>query len=175
MGFIVKKRVLRRVLRRGSEKGVSRRCLERPLEEYAPLGVRPNKDNRLRSSGATTENSSQTPANFSKGHPQDCPAKDAVFLCLLFENVALRTYVYICNLWFPSGVAVLIFNLLETLPLTSQICICMSKSSSRRKWVCLYWFCPSWQGPPHSLSAQMPLPLGMKTSPKKKKKSSQII
>ena len=41
MGFTVKKRVLRRVLRRGSEKGVSRRCLERPLGEYAPLGVRP--------------------------------------------------------------------------------------------------------------------------------------
>ena len=40
MGFTVKK-VLRRVLRRGSEKGVSRRCLERPLVEYAPLGVRP--------------------------------------------------------------------------------------------------------------------------------------
>ena len=40
MGFTVK-RVLRRVLRRGSEKGVSRRCLERPLEEYAPLGVCP--------------------------------------------------------------------------------------------------------------------------------------
>ena len=38
MGFTV----LRRVLRRGSEKGVSRRCLERPLGEYAPLGVRPN-------------------------------------------------------------------------------------------------------------------------------------
>ena len=36
------KRVLRRVLRRGSEKAVSRRCLERPLEEYDPLGVRPN-------------------------------------------------------------------------------------------------------------------------------------
>ena len=30
------RRVLRRVLRRGSEKGVSRRCPERPLEEYAP-------------------------------------------------------------------------------------------------------------------------------------------
>ena len=41
MGFTVK-RVLRRVLRRGSEKGVSRRCLERPLGEYAPLGVRPS-------------------------------------------------------------------------------------------------------------------------------------
>ena len=40
MGFTVK-RVLRRVLRRGSEKGVSRRCLERPLGEYAPLGVCP--------------------------------------------------------------------------------------------------------------------------------------
>ena len=36
MGFTVKKGVLRRVLRRGSEKGVSRRCLERPLVEYAP-------------------------------------------------------------------------------------------------------------------------------------------
>ena len=31
----------RRVPRRGSEKGVSRRCLERPLGEYNPLGVRP--------------------------------------------------------------------------------------------------------------------------------------
>ena len=40
-GFYSSKRVLSRVLRRGSEKGVSRRCLERPLEEYAPLGVRP--------------------------------------------------------------------------------------------------------------------------------------
>ena len=39
MGFIVK-RVLRRVLRRVSEKGVSRRCLERLLGEYDPLGVR---------------------------------------------------------------------------------------------------------------------------------------
>ena len=34
-------RVLRRVLRRGSEKGVSGRCLERPLGEYARLGVCP--------------------------------------------------------------------------------------------------------------------------------------
>ena len=40
MGFTVKG-VLRRVLRRGSEKTVSRRCLERPLEEHAPSGVRP--------------------------------------------------------------------------------------------------------------------------------------
>ena len=40
MGFTVK-RVLRRVLRKGSEKGVSRRYLERPLGEYAPFGVRP--------------------------------------------------------------------------------------------------------------------------------------
>ena len=40
-GFYSKKRVLRRVLRRGSEKGVSRRCLEPPLAEYAPLGLRP--------------------------------------------------------------------------------------------------------------------------------------
>ena len=36
MAFAVK-RVLRRVLRSGSEKAVSRRCLERPLEEDAPL------------------------------------------------------------------------------------------------------------------------------------------
>ena len=42
MGFTIK-RVLRRVLRRGSEKGVSRRCLERPPVEYAPLGVRPKR------------------------------------------------------------------------------------------------------------------------------------
>ena len=41
MGFTIKKGVLRRVLRRGSEKAVSRRRLERPLEEYSPLGVRP--------------------------------------------------------------------------------------------------------------------------------------
>ena len=40
MGFTVK-RVPRRVLRRGSEKAVSRRCLERPLGEQSPLGVRP--------------------------------------------------------------------------------------------------------------------------------------
>ena len=33
--------VPRRVLRKGSEKGVARRCLERPLGEYDPLGVRP--------------------------------------------------------------------------------------------------------------------------------------
>ena len=38
LGF---KKVLRRVLRRGSEHGVSRRCLERPLGEYDPLGVYP--------------------------------------------------------------------------------------------------------------------------------------
>ena len=31
------KRVLRRVLRRGCEKGLSRRCLERPFEKHAPL------------------------------------------------------------------------------------------------------------------------------------------
>ena len=41
MGFTVK-RVLRRVLRRVSEQAVSRRCLERHLVEYAPLGVRPS-------------------------------------------------------------------------------------------------------------------------------------
>ena len=43
VGFTVKKkkRVLTRILRRCSEKAISRRCLERPLEEYAPLGVRP--------------------------------------------------------------------------------------------------------------------------------------
>ena len=43
-GFYSKKRVLRTVLRRGSEKGVSRRCPERPLEGYALLGVRPNTE-----------------------------------------------------------------------------------------------------------------------------------
>ena len=32
----------KRVLRRGSEKGLSRRCLERPLQEYTPLSVRPS-------------------------------------------------------------------------------------------------------------------------------------
>ena len=36
---------LRRVLRRGSEKGVSRRYLERPLGEYDPSGVRPSNGN----------------------------------------------------------------------------------------------------------------------------------
>ena len=36
MGFTVK-RVLRRILRRGSEKGVSRRCLERPPRRVRPL------------------------------------------------------------------------------------------------------------------------------------------
>ena len=41
MGFTVKKGSEKgsQRLRRGSEKGVSRRCLERPLVEYAPLGV----------------------------------------------------------------------------------------------------------------------------------------
>ena len=33
---------VKRVLRRGSEKGISRRCQERPLEEYAPLGRAPH-------------------------------------------------------------------------------------------------------------------------------------
>ena len=37
MGFTVRK---------GSEKGVSRRCPERPLEEYARLGVRPNQERK---------------------------------------------------------------------------------------------------------------------------------
>ena len=36
MGFTVKKGS-----EKSSQKGVSRRCLERPLVEYAPLGVRP--------------------------------------------------------------------------------------------------------------------------------------
>ena len=40
-GFYTKKGFWGRVLRRGSEKGVSRRCPERSVEEYAPLGVRP--------------------------------------------------------------------------------------------------------------------------------------
>ena len=38
MGFTVKKRVLRRVLRRGSEKEPP------PLGEYDPLGVRPTHE-----------------------------------------------------------------------------------------------------------------------------------
>ena len=40
MGFAVQKGP-GRVLRRDSEKGVSRRCPERPLGEYDHLGVRP--------------------------------------------------------------------------------------------------------------------------------------
>ena len=40
MGFTVKKGS-EKVLRRGPEKAVSRVCLERTLEEYAPLGLRP--------------------------------------------------------------------------------------------------------------------------------------
>ena len=42
-------RVLRRVLRRGSKKGLSRRHLEgrrTPLREYDPVGVRPLKNER---------------------------------------------------------------------------------------------------------------------------------
>ena len=42
MGFAVKG-VLRRVLRSGSEKAVSKRCPVCPLGEYDPLGVRPDK------------------------------------------------------------------------------------------------------------------------------------
>ena len=41
------RRVLRRVLRRGSKKGLSRRHLEgrnTPFREYDPVGVRPNHD-----------------------------------------------------------------------------------------------------------------------------------
>ena len=41
MGFAVKKGS-EKGSRRGSEKEVSRRCLERPLGEYDPLGVHPN-------------------------------------------------------------------------------------------------------------------------------------
>ena len=40
MGFTAKQ-VLRRALRRGSEKGLSKRCLDCPLGDYNPLGVRP--------------------------------------------------------------------------------------------------------------------------------------
>ena len=43
MGFTVGNGVLGRVLGRGSEKGVSRRCLERPLGGYTPLGVCPSE------------------------------------------------------------------------------------------------------------------------------------
>ena len=38
---LLSKRFLRRVLRRGSQKGFSTRSLERPLGEYDLLGVRP--------------------------------------------------------------------------------------------------------------------------------------
>ena len=41
LGFTIKRGFWGRVLRRGSEKGVSRRCPERPLVEYAPLGMCP--------------------------------------------------------------------------------------------------------------------------------------
>ena len=43
MGFYSEKKkvVLRRVLRRGSEKAVSRRCPERPLGEYASMADGP--------------------------------------------------------------------------------------------------------------------------------------
>ena len=61
LGYTVKKRVLRRVLRRGSEKGVSRRCLERPLVEYAPLGVRPTVAGR---GGCKKECQKQCSMNF---------------------------------------------------------------------------------------------------------------
>ena len=50
MGFTVRKGS-----EKGSQKGVSRRCLERPLVEYAPLGVRPMGEGRLRTSGRKTE------------------------------------------------------------------------------------------------------------------------
>ena len=56
MAFTVKK-VLRRVLRRGSEKGVSRRCQEHPLGEYDPLGMRPKVEplkNSSKSQAVTT-------------------------------------------------------------------------------------------------------------------------
>ena len=46
VGFTVK-RVLRRVLRRDSKKGVSRRCLERSLGECAPLGVCLSKEAKI--------------------------------------------------------------------------------------------------------------------------------
>ena len=43
MGFTVEQGSGKPLLRRGSEKGLSRRFPERPLEEYDPLGVRPIK------------------------------------------------------------------------------------------------------------------------------------
>ena len=46
MGFTVKT-FLRRVLRRVSEKGVSRRCLECTLGEYDQLGVHPKSRDRV--------------------------------------------------------------------------------------------------------------------------------
>ena len=41
MGFTVKKGSEKGSQKGFSEKGISRRCLERPFEEYAPLGERP--------------------------------------------------------------------------------------------------------------------------------------
>ena len=39
--MLSKGETLKRVLRRGSDNGVSKRCLERPLGEHDPFGVRP--------------------------------------------------------------------------------------------------------------------------------------
>ena len=43
LDFAVKKKGSEKALRRGSGKGVSSRCLERPLGECDPSGVRPSK------------------------------------------------------------------------------------------------------------------------------------
>ena len=63
MGFTV----LRRVLRRGSEKGVSRRCLVRPLGECAPLGVCPVLGKKDRKTTKDTRIFPTEPLNLSKG------------------------------------------------------------------------------------------------------------
>ena len=74
MGFRVLRRVLGRVLRRGSEKAVSKRCLERPVGEYAPLGVRPILC-QLSCAKCTEENFQenpwQTPSNKVLQNPKD--------------------------------------------------------------------------------------------------------
>ena len=51
MGFTVKKGS-EKGSQKGFREGVSRRRLERPLVEYAPLGVRPNQDQALQETGA---------------------------------------------------------------------------------------------------------------------------
>ena len=59
MGFTVK----RRVLRRGSEKGGFQKCLERPLAEYDPSGVRALLSRRCLESPGLAPKSPKTSPN----------------------------------------------------------------------------------------------------------------